>query len=196
MTLTWLSYKNWYFRARAFARVCVRVVRATAHMHWARALYKSRDVFEWIWLLFIQFSPLYDVNINYTWWLINRTLVLYVCAQNFNASYLWKAIYDCKKPFVCALMSGLFHSMNETIWAHVITKLIDDKNINLSSQRSVNRWMVIKCPTHVLRSISLGVLSLSLSLSLLSALLLFPLPISLFFFFVELLRIVLKSLLL
>lgn len=58
-----------------------------------------------------------------------------------------------------------FYSVNRT---HVaIAQLIDDKTINLSFQRSVNRWMVIMCAPHIIhicmfcvRSISLGVLSL------------------------------------
>lgn len=96
-----------------------------------------------------------------------------VCMQNFNASYLWKAIYDCKKPFVCALMSWLFHSVSQT---HVVTKLIDDKNINLPSQQSVL------------------FLSLSLSPSPLISISSTWLFLAIYFYFFEFLRIVLKSL--
>lgn len=53
----------------------------------------------------------------------------------FVESYLG----ECKKPFVCALMSRfMFHSMGQT---HAIAKPIDDKSIDLSFQRTVNRWM-------------------------------------------------------
>lgn len=82
-------------QARARACLCVYICICAEHVR-----YINQGVFNEFCTCSIEYTD--TINVLYLlWW-----LTLYM--QNSNASYLWKAIYDCKKPFVCALMSGFF----------------------------------------------------------------------------------------